>query len=98
MRTTHQPVVALVSVLAVLDLQNVAVTTDADVILVTVVQFLGALVPGQGYLRVVDGDLTLKHSLLVDKGSLVTDVFHHRYRLQDRRNPTESQETTNFML
>lgn len=91
MRTTHYPVVALVSRLAVIDLQKVTVATDTDVILVTAVQFLGALVPGQGDLRVVDGDLTLKHSLLVDEGGLVTNVFHDCHRLQGIRNTRECQ-------
>ena len=98
MWTTHHPVVALVSGLAVLDLQKVAVTTDADAMLFTVVQFLGALIPRQGDLRVVDGDLALKQSLLVDEGRLVTNVFHHRHGLQGRTNTREGQEIVLLLL
>lgn len=71
MGSTHHPVVALISGLAVLDLQQVAVATDADVILSACVQFLSPLVPGQGDLWVVDLDLTLKHCLLVDEDGLI---------------------------
>lgn len=85
MRPTDHPVVALVGRLAPLDLEQVAVATDADVILVAGVQFLGALVPGQGDLWVVDLDLTLKYRLLVGKDGLIGDVLHHSDRLQERQ-------------
>lgn len=82
MRPTDHTVVALVSGLAVLDLQHMAVASDADVVLVAAVQLLRALVPGQGDLWVVDLDLTLKHGVLVGEGALVGDVIHHSDRLQ----------------
>ena len=98
MRATHHAVVALVLITALLDSEVVAIPYHTNVILVTVVQLLGALVPGQGDLRVVDGDLALKQSLLVDEGRLVTNVFHHRHRLQGRTNTRESQEIVMLLL
>lgn len=77
-RTTHHAVVALIFDLAVLDLQIMTVTHAADVVVVAVVQFLGALVPGERDLRVVDPDLALEGGALVLTRRLVTDVLHHR--------------------
>lgn len=76
-RPADHPVVALVGCLALLDPEQVAVAADADVILVAAAQFLGALVPGQSDLWVVDLDLALKHRLLVDEDGLIGDVCHH---------------------
>ena len=73
---TNHTVVALVLGLTLLDLQDVAVTNNADVILVITVKLLCCLVPGQGNLRVVDLDLTLKHRCLVFRSTLVFDVLH----------------------
>lgn len=84
MRPTHHAVVALVFHLAVLDFQVVAVPHTADVILVTLVQFLGALVPGESDLWVVDLNLALKGGTLVLSDGLVRDVLHHRDRLSMR--------------
>lgn len=70
-RSTDHPVVALVGRLALLDLQQVSVTTDADVILVAGVQFLGSLVPGQGDFWVVDLDLALEQRLFVGEHTLI---------------------------
>lgn len=77
MRTTHHAVVALVFVLAVLDLQRVAVAHAADLVLVTGVQFLGAFVPGETDLRVVDPDAALEGDALVLRRCLVADVLQH---------------------
>ena len=74
MRATHHAVVALVLITALLDSEVVAIPYHTNVILVTVVQLLGALVPGQGDLRVVDGDLALKGGHLLLSSGLVTDV------------------------
>lgn len=82
---TDHPVVALVGRLALLDLQQVAVATDADVVLVTSVQFLCAFVPGQGDLWVVDLDLALEHCLLVGEDGLIRDVLHHGDGLQEKQ-------------
>lgn len=84
-RPTDHPVVALVRRLALLDLEQVAVATDADVILVVGVQFLGAFVPGQGDLWVVDLDLALKHCLLVGEDGLIGDVPHDGDGLQEQQ-------------
>lgn len=81
---TDHPVVALVSRLAALDLQQVALSTDADVVLVAAFQLLGALVPGQGDLRVVDLHLALKHRLLVGGDGHIGDVLHHGDGLRGR--------------
>ncbi len=81
-RTTHHAVVALIFDLAVLDLQIMTVAHAADVVLVAVVQFLGALVPGERDLWVVDSDLALKGGALVLSRCLVADVLHHRDRLR----------------
>lgn len=78
MRTTHHAVVSLIFDQAVLDLQVMVVPNAADLILVTVVQFLCALVPGESDLWVIDLDLTLKGDALVLWGCLVTDVLDHR--------------------
>lgn len=78
MRTTHHAVVALIFDQAVLDLQVMVVPNAADLILVTVVQFLCALVPGECDLWVIDLDLTLKGDALVLRGRLVADVLDHR--------------------
>lgn len=59
-----------------------AVTDDADVVLVAGVQFLGTLVPRQGDLWVVDFDLTLKHCVVVGEDRLIRDVLHHSDRLR----------------
>ena len=75
MRATHHAVVALVLITALLDSEVVVIPHHTNVILVTVVQLLGALVPGQGDLRVVDDDLALKGGHLLLSSSLVTDVF-----------------------
>lgn len=85
MRPTDHPVVALVRRLAVLDLEQVAVTADADVVLIAGVQFLCALVPGQGDLWVVDLDLTLEHCFIVGEDGLIRDVLHHGDRLQEQQ-------------
>lgn len=77
-RTTDHTVVALIFDLALLNLQIMAVTHAADLILVTVVQFLCALVPAQSDLWVVYLDLTLEHGRLVLCNRLVTNVLHHR--------------------
>lgn len=82
MWSTDHSVVALVRQLALLDLEEVAITADADVILVAGVQFLCALVPGQGDLWVVDFDLALEQCLLVGEDGLIEDVLHHGDRLQ----------------
>lgn len=79
--STHHPVVALVGHLAPPDLEEVAVPTDADVVLVAAVEFLGALVPGQSDLWVVDGDLTLEFRLLAGKDGLVGNITQHGYGL-----------------
>lgn len=79
--STHHPVVALVGHLAPPDLEDVAVPTDADVVLVAAVKFLGALVPGQSDLWVVDGDLTLEFCLLASKDGLVGNITQHGYGL-----------------
>lgn len=55
-----------------------AVAHVADVVLVAVVQLLGAFVPGESDLWVVDSDLTLKGGALVLSGHLVTDVLRNR--------------------
>ena len=78
MRTTHHAVVALIFDLAVVDAQIMALAHAADVILVAGVQSLGAFVPGEGDLRVVDPDLALESDALVLSRRLVADVFHHR--------------------
>lgn len=83
-RTADHAVVALIFHLAVLDLQIMAVTHAADVILVAVVQFLCALVPGQSDLWVIDSDLTLERGGLVLCTDLVTDVLDHRNRLRTK--------------
>lgn len=82
-RPTDHPVVALVGRLAFLDFQLVVVATDANVVLVTGVQFLGAFVPGQIDLWIVDLDLTLKYCFFFGEGSLVRDVLHHGDRLTE---------------
>lgn len=84
-RPADHPVVALVRRLALLDLEQVAVSTDADVVLLVGVQFLGAFVPGQGDFWVVDLDLALKHRLLVGEDGLIGDVLHHGDGLQERQ-------------
>lgn len=76
-RTTHHTVVALVFVLAVPDLQRVEVAHAADLILVTGVKFLGALVPGEGDLRVVDPNAAPEGDRLVLCCRLVADVLQH---------------------
>lgn len=91
-RPADHPVVALVGSLAPLDLEQVAFATDADVILVIGVQFLGALVPGQGDLWVVDLDLALKHCLLVGEDGLIGDVPHHGDRLQEQQENQPSED------
>lgn len=78
MRTTHHTVVALIFGLAVVDVQAVAVAHAADVVLFTVLQFLGSFVPGERDLRVVDPDLALKCGALVLSSGLVTDVLQDR--------------------
>lgn len=92
-RPTDHPVVALVGRLAVLDLEQVAVAADADVVLVVGVQFLGALVPGQGDLWVVDLDLALKHRHLVGEDGLIGDVLHHGDGLQEGQENQLSEVT-----
>lgn len=77
MRTTHHAVVALIFDLAVVDLEIMAVARAADAVLVTVVQFLGTLVPGQSDLWVVDTDLALESGTLVLSRCLVSDVLQH---------------------
>lgn len=77
MRTTHHTVAALIFDLAVVDLQIMPVAHTADAVLVTVVQFLGALVPGQCDLWVVDLDLALEGGALVLSRRLISDVFQH---------------------
>lgn len=84
MRTTHHAVVALIFDLAVVDLQIMAVAHAADAVLVTVVQFLGALVPGQSDLWVVDPDLALEGGTLVLSRRLVSDVLQHSDGLKIR--------------
>lgn len=99
MRPTDHPVVALVGHLTPLDLEQVAVAADADVVLVGGVQFLGALVPGQGNLWVVDLDLALKHRLLVGEDGLIRDVPHHGDGLrgqQDNQNINFSRTILKF--
>lgn len=59
-----------------------AVTNNFNLILVTCIKFLGSFVPGQRYLRVVDFDLTFKHSVFVGNCSLVSDVSDQCYRLR----------------
>lgn len=83
-RTTDHAVVALIFDLAVLDLQIMAVAHAADVILVAVLQFLGALVPGQSDLWVVDPDLALESGGLVLSHRLVSDILHYRNRLRNQ--------------
>lgn len=77
MRTTHHAVVALIFGHTLLDLQTMAVSHAADLVLVAVVQFLGAFVPGETDLRVVDPDLALEGRALVLSCRLVSDVLHH---------------------
>lgn len=79
---TDHPVVALVRRLALLDPEQVAITADADVVLITGVEFLRALVPGQRDLGVVDLDLALEHRLVISEDTLISDVLHHSHRLQ----------------
>lgn len=57
------------------------VSTDADVVFVAAVKFLGALVPGQSDLWVVDGDVTLEFRLLAGKDGLVRNITQHGYGL-----------------
>lgn len=85
MRPTDHSVVALVRRLALLDLEQVAVSADADVVLVTDVQFLGALVPGQADLLVIDLHLALKLCRFVGEDGLVGDVLHHGDGLQQEQ-------------
>ncbi len=61
-----------------------AVAYAADGVLVAVVQFLGAFVPGERDLRVVDLDVALKGGALVLSRHLVPDVLHHSDGLKDR--------------
>jgi len=81
-RPTHHPVVALVGRLAPLDPEQVAVTADADVVLIAAVQLLRALVPGHRDLGVVDLDLALEQRVLVGEDGLVGDVLHYSDRLR----------------
>lgn len=85
-RTAHHAVVALIFDLAILDFQIMAVPHAADVVLFAVVQFLGAFVPGERDLWVVDLNLALKSGALVLRDGLVSDVLHHRDRLS-KKNP-----------
>lgn len=71
MRPAYDPVIALVTGLAVLDLHYVTVTNNFDLIFITIVKSLRALVPRQCDLWVVDFDLTLKHSLSVNNCCLI---------------------------
>lgn len=82
MRATHHAVVALVPGGTVLDLQAVEVVHAGDLVLGTVVQFLGSFVPGEGDLWVVDLNSTLEGSALVLSRLLVSDVLQHRHRLK----------------
>lgn len=81
-RATHHAVVALVPGVTVLDFQAVEVVHTGDLVLVTVVQFLGSFVPGEGDLWVVDLNSTLEDSALVLSCLLVSDVLQHRHRLK----------------
>lgn len=54
-----------------------AVAHAADVILVAVVQFLGAFVPGESDLWVVDADSAFEGGTFVLSCCLVADVLHH---------------------
>lgn len=65
-------------------MQTVAQTHAADVVLFTVLQFLGAFVPGDYDLRVVNPDLALKCGPLVFSRGLVTDVLQDRDRLKGK--------------
>lgn len=82
MWATYNTVVALVFGLTLLDLQDVTVTNNADFAFVVVVKLLSSLVPGQGDLRVVDLDVTLKSSDLVGDCRLICYVLIHGDRLQ----------------
>lgn len=75
MRPTHHPVAALVFGLAALDAQTVQLAGADDVILVSGVQFMGAFVPGETDLRIVDPDPALKDGALVLRRLLVADVL-----------------------
>lgn len=81
-RATHHAVAALVPDVTVLDLQAVEVAHAGDLVLVTVVQFLGSFVPGEGDLWIVDLNSTLEGSALVLSCLLVSDVLQHRHRLK----------------
>lgn len=70
-------------------MQTVAITIAAYVVLLTVLQFLGAFVPGDHDLWVVDLDLALKCGTLVFSCGLVTDVLQDRDRLQGKRGYQE---------
>lgn len=94
---THQPVVALVRCLALLDPEQVALTADTDVILVAAAQLLGALVPGQRDLWVVDLDLALKLCLFVHEDRLIGYVGYHSDRLQESKTRTLIGTGLNFM-
>lgn len=92
MRPADHPVVALVRHLALLNLEQVSVTTNADVVFFSGLQFLGALVPGQGDLWEVDLDLALKDHLLAGEDGLVRDVPHHSDGLQEQQQNQASEE------
>lgn len=62
-----------------------AVPAHADVVLVAAVKFLGALVPGESDLWVVDGDLTPEFCLLAGKDGLVRNITQHGYGLWETK-------------
>lgn len=77
MRATHHAVVALVTGVTVVDLQEVQVADAGYLVLVALVQPLGSFVPGEGDLWVVDPNATPEGGALVLSRLLVSDVFQH---------------------
>lgn len=82
MRSAHHAEVALIFGRAVLDPQLVAIAKAADLVLVAVFQLLGAFVPGERDLRIVDADAALEGGALVLSCCLISDVLQHGDRLK----------------
>lgn len=74
---THHAVVALITWITVVDLQTVEVAHAGYLILVAMVQSLGAFVPAEGDLWVVDLNLTPEGGTLVVGCLLVSNVLQH---------------------
>lgn len=80
--TTHHTVVALIFDLAVVDFKTMAVAHTTDAVLVAGFQFLGAFVPSQTNLWIVDPDLALEGGVLILRCVLICDVLQHSNRLK----------------